>query len=110
MWRRSLRTRTSKESEDEDKLEKESEDEDKLEKESEDIKVDKKSKQGCSNKSLELTQFVTFSRSPFPYPFPFLVACPPPPPLLPLRHAPVRVFCGVLCPPPSPSPPDHEIS
>ncbi len=43
------------ESEDEDNKE-ESEDKDKPEKGSEDDKVDEKSKQGCSGKSVELTQ------------------------------------------------------
>ena len=51
-----------KESEEEDNLEEESEDKDKPEKESEDDKVDEKSKQGCSSKCVELTQYGASTR------------------------------------------------
>ncbi len=46
----------------EDNVEKESEEEDNLEEESEDDKVDEKSKQGCSSKCVELTQYGTSTR------------------------------------------------
>ena len=84
-----------KESEDEVNVEEESVDEDKSE-ESEDDKVDKKSKQGCSSKSMELTQYVSFSRSPFPSQISLLWRVPPFSP--PLWRVPAWVFCGVLCP------------
>ena len=104
------KVKLEKESEDEDKLEKEYEDEDKPEKESENNKVDVKSKQGCSSKSLELTQYVTFPRSPFPSPIsPSLWRVPYPSPPLPCG-APLRGFFVAYCASPIPPPPDHKVS
>ncbi len=110
-----------KESEDEDKLEKESEDKDKLEKESEDKDKDKLEKESEDDKVDEVQARLLQQESgadtirhffPFPLPFPHPLPCcgmshPFP---LPMRRAPVRFLCGVLCPPIHPPPPDHKVS